>query len=102
MSGAELEAFLLGLLRLWQVEGQVRVSRNGETLTASIERSGCTPVTVSWLHAPFGIAWQLQEQGARLRTYPSVIGLIRHLRHALAPARDPGRVLFAGRLGEGT
>lgn len=101
MSRAELEAFLLGLLRLWQVEARVSVPRVGETVTAHIERGGLARLTVTWQQAPFGIVWQVEEPNARIRTYPSVIGLIRHLRHALAPMRDAGRVLFAGRVGEG-
>lgn len=94
MTGAELEALLLGLLRLWQVEGRVRTAREGDKITAAVEYGRASRLTVIWQHAPFGIAWQVQPESGRLRTYPSIIGLIRDLRSRLAPKRDAGRVLF--------
>lgn len=101
MSRAELEALLLGLLRLWQVEASVRSDRAGEAVAARIEGQGMAPLTITWMQAPFGIAWQVQPEGGRLRTYPSVIGLIRDLRTRLAPQRDAGRVLFVKGEGAG-
>ena len=100
MTGAELEALLLGLLRLWQVEGRVRTARESEKITAAVECGRASTLTVIWQRAPFGIVWQVQPDGGRLRTYPSVIGLIRDLRSRLAPARDAGRVLFVKGEGE--
>jgi hypothetical protein len=94
VSPAELEALLLGLLRLWQVEGSVRTAREGEAVTAAIDVDGAAQLTVIWQHAPFGIAWQVQAADERLRTYPSIISLIRDLRGRLALERDAARVLF--------
>ncbi|HKK29201.1 MAG TPA: hypothetical protein VKA18_02255 [Alphaproteobacteria bacterium] len=95
MSAAELEVLLLGLLRLWQVEAQVSSAPEKDRLTARIERRGEPVLAVSWQVEPFGVAWKVTQEGKRQRTYPSVIGLIRHLRHSLAPERDAARVLFA-------
>lgn len=94
MSAAELEVLLLGLLRLWQVEGSVRTAREGDKVTAAIECGDFSPLTVTWQHAPFGIAWQVQAGEERLRTYPSIVSLIRDLRGRLAPERGAARVLF--------
>ncbi len=94
MTRAELEALLLGLLRLWQAEATVCADRAGDVISCRIEGQALAPLTVTWLEAPFGIAWQVQPEGGRQRTYPSVIGLIRDLRSRLAPERDAGRVLF--------
>ncbi len=95
MNGAELEALLSGLLRLWQAEGRVRAIRGEDQISARIEGGDAATITVTWLPAPFGIVWQVQPAGGRLRTYPSVIGLIRDLRERLAPERNAARVLFA-------
>ena len=98
MNPAELEALLAGLLRLWQVEARLGVSRDDETLTARIESAAV--VTVEHSVQAFGPVWQVQEAGQRRRTYPSAIGMIRHLREALAPERGAARVVFAKGSGE--
>lgn len=99
MNPAELEALLAGLLRLWQVEARLAVSRDGEALSARI---GCDAavVTVEYGIQPFGPVWHVQKGGQRRRSYPSAIGMIRHLREALAPARGSARVVFAKGVGE--
>lgn len=91
---AELEALLAGLLRLWQVEARLAVSRNGEILTARIESDTAT-VTLEHSVQSFGLVWHVQEDGRRRLTHPSAIGMIRHLREALAPERGAARVVFA-------
>jgi len=94
MNPAELEALLAGLLRLWQVEAELAVSRNGEALTARIE-SEAAAVTVEHSVQPFGTVWHVQEDSRRRLAHPSAIGMIRHLRQALAPERGAARVVFA-------
>lgn len=101
MNAAELEALLTGLLRLWQVEASVRQDREGEQegLSALIEGQGAPALTVTWMEAPFGIVWQVQQEGCQSRTYPSINGLIRVLRERLVPERGSARVLFAQGIG---
>ncbi len=94
MNPAELEALLSGLLRMWQVQAALSVSANGETLTARIECDAAA-VTVGHNVQPFGIVWHVQETGKRRRAHSSAIGMIRHLREALAPERGAARVVFA-------
>jgi hypothetical protein len=94
MNPAELEALLSGLLRLWQVEARLSVAREGDGLRADITKAGAL-VTVEQSVHPFGIAWHVQAEGKRRLAYPSTIGMIRHLREALAPERGTARVVFA-------
>ncbi len=95
MNAAELEALLIGLLRLWSIEATVAVTRQGEGLTARVDGAEGIVVTVEQIRQPFGIAWHVQVDGERRRAYPSTIGVIRHLRSVLAPERGAARVLFA-------
>jgi hypothetical protein len=95
LSPAELEALLAGLLRLWQVEAKLQTSRSAREVRACVEVSTHPVLTVIWQHPPFGIVWQVAEEGKRQRSYPSVLGMIRHLRASLAPERGASRVLFA-------
>ena len=92
MNAAELEALLIGLLRLWSIEATVAVTRQGEGLTARVDGAEGIVVTVEQIRQPFGIAWHVQVDR---RAYPSTIGVIRHLRSVLAPERGAARVLFA-------
>ena len=98
MNPAELEALLAGLLRLWQVEAVLSVGGKGKALHASIEATA-TSVTVEHSVQSFGHAWHVQEAGRRRLAYPSTIGMIRHLREALAPERGMARVVFAATSG---
>ena len=99
MNAAELEALLTGLLRLWNIDAELGVRRDGEALKASINVPGGVAVAVEQSRHPFGFAWHVQVEGERRRSYPSTIGVIRHLRSALAPQRDAARVLFAAGVG---
>jgi hypothetical protein len=95
---AELEALLAGLLRLWQIEARLTVTRIGDGLMARIE-SAAPSVTVEQTVQPFGIAWHVQAEGGRRLVYPSTIGMIRRLREELAPDRGAARVVFAAGAG---
>lgn len=99
MNHAELEALLAGLLRLWQVEASVRTDRTSDAVAAWIEGPGLPEITVTWTEAGFGIIWQVQAEGGRPRTYPSVNGLIRDLRERMVPERGSARVMFVNREG---
>lgn len=94
MTPAELEALLAGLLRLWQVEAALSVGRQGDGLAARIEHAAAA-VTVERSIQPFGVVWHVQEAGRRRRAHPSVNGMVRHLREALAAERGAARVVFA-------
>jgi hypothetical protein len=94
MNAAELEALILGLLRLWQAHGSVSVTRDADALTAVVQGDSIS-VRVERSVQPFGVVWQLQAEGERRLTYPSIIGCIRHLRETFAPARGSSRVVFA-------
>ncbi|MCA8928888.1 MAG: hypothetical protein KDC18_12530 [Alphaproteobacteria bacterium] len=94
MAPAELEALLAGLLLVWQVPAALSVRRDGEDLCATVE-GPAGAVTVGYSVPSFGPLWRVQEAGRRPRTYPSTIGMIRHLREALAPERGAARVVFA-------
>ena len=94
MNPAELEALLSGLLRMWRVEGALSVSDDGGPLTARIE-SSVAAVKVEHSIQPFGVVWHVQADEGRRLAYPSTIGMIRHLREALAPERGAARVVFA-------
>ena len=100
MNGAELEALLTGLLRHWQVRAEMRGTRTDEGVAALLTFDARPSVTVSWQQAPFGIVWRVEPEGRRVRTYPSVNGMIRDLRERLVPERGSARVLFAGKAGD--
>lgn len=98
MSAAELEALLLGLLRLWHVQASATVVQDAHALVARIDRpEGQAVLELQAELQPFGWVWRVQPLEAleRARTHPSINGAIRHLRSLLAPERDSARVLFA-------
>lgn len=100
MSPAELEALLIGMLRLWQNNAEVTVSRDTAGPAARIT-DGVRVISIRRQTVAFGTVWHVEPIGERQRTYSSINGLIRDLRQRLAPERAIARVLFVpdGRMG---
>ena len=95
MTAAQFRQFLEGVAVAWDIDAEISIAGDAAGLAAEVRTAGRPICRIKREQQPFGIVWQIDADGARVRSHPSIQGAIRSIAAILAPDRPMGRVMFA-------